>query len=220
MLGDLANPGNDAKLMAAALQQVGFDVELLLDPDQRTMQQAISRLGGRMESAGTGSTGLFFFAGHGVQARGINYLIPSGAKVEREADLAVEAVTADSVLFQMQEADASTSILILDACRNMPLARGLRNATRGLAPMDASNGSFIAYSTAPGAVAADGDDANSPFVTALLAEVARPRQPIEATFRNVRRSVLRATAGAQTPWDSSSLLEPFYFVPGREAATD
>lgn len=212
-LGNLPNPANDARAMAAMLRRVGFDVELLIDPDQPTMRRAISRLGERMSRAGSRATGLFFFAGHGIQARGVNYLIPAGARVVREADLALEAVTADSVLLQMQEADVSTNILILDACRNMPLTRGFRNGARGLAPMDAPSGSFIAYSTAPGAVAADGDGDNSPFAAALVAEIPRPGQPIEAIFRNVRRSVLEATGGAQTPWDSSSLLDAFYFVP-------
>lgn len=212
-LENLSNPGNDARAVAAMLRRVGFEVELLVDPDEPAMRQAISRLGERMSRAGSRATGLFFFAGHGIQARGVNYLIPAGARVAREADLALEAITADSVLLQMQEADVSTNILILDACRNMPLTRSFRNSARGLAPMEAPSGSFIAYSTAPGAVAADGDGENSPFAAALVAEIPRPGQPIEAIFRNVRRSVLEATTGNQTPWDSSSLLDAFYFVP-------
>jgi uncharacterized caspase-like protein len=210
-IGDLANPVNDAGAVAAALREVGFDVELLLDPDQRTLRAAVSRLGGRMAAAGSGATGLFFFAGHGIQSRGVNYLIPARAAISHEADLVLEALPADAVLAQMQEAEASTNILILDACRNMPFTRSFRNAARGLAQMDAPNGSFIAYSTAPGSTAADGVGSNSPFATALVREITRPSQPIEVTFRNVRRSVLRETAGEQTPWDSSSLVEPFYF---------
>lgn len=211
-LGDLVNPTNDARAVAETLSSLGFDVQLVLNPDQRALRQAISQLGERMSDAGRGATGLFFFAGHGIQARGINYLIPSGAQIVREADLALEAIPADTVLLQMQEAGVSTNILILDACRNMPLTRSFRNSARGLAQMDAPNGTFIAYSTAPGSVAADGEGANSPFATALVAEMSRPGQPIEAIFRNVRRSVLRDTDGLQTPWDSSSLLDPFYFV--------
>lgn len=212
-LGDLDNPANDARAVAASLQRVGFHVELLINPDQRSMRQAVSRLGERMSAAGPGGTGLFFFAGHGVQARGINYLIPSAAPIVREADLALEAIPADSVLMQMQDAGVSTNILILDACRNMPLTRSLRNGERGLAQMEAPNGSFIAYSTAPGSVAQDGDAENSPFAAALIVEIPRRGQPLEAVFRNVRRAVLHATGGAQLPWDSSSMLDPFYFVP-------
>lgn len=210
-LGDLANPINDATSLANALRQVGFSVDLAIDPDQRALRQAIARLGERMAAAGPGATGLFFFAGHGVQSRGVNYLIPSRAAINREADLVLEAIPADAVLAQMQEAGVSTNILILDACRNTPFARSFRNATRGLAQMEAPNGSFIAYSTAPGAVAVDGAGQNSPFASALVREVIQPGQPIEAVFRNVRRSVLRETEGEQTPWDSSSLTEPFYF---------
>ena len=210
-LGNLANPVNDAQGLAQTLRNLGFDVELALDPDQRALKDSISRLGERMSRAGRGTIGLFFFAGHGIQSRGVNYLIPSGAVINREADLALEAVPADTVLLQMQEAGVSTNIIILDACRNMPLTRSFRNSGRGLAQMDAPNGTFIAYSTAPGSVAADGAGPNSPFASALLQEIAQPGQPIEAVFRNVRRSVLQATEGLQTPWDSSSLTEPFFF---------
>ncbi|MGZ8310999.1 MAG: caspase family protein [Allosphingosinicella sp.] len=213
-MGNLPNPVNDARALAAALGALGFDVDLSLDPDQRTLKSAISRLGERMGRAGPGTTGLFFFAGHGIQSRGTNYLIPSGAAIQREADLELEAVSADTVLLQMQEAGVSTNIIILDACRNMPLTRSFRNAGGGLAQMDAPNGTFISYSTAPGSVAADGAGANSPFAEALMREMSQPSQPIEVVFRNVRRSVLLATEGEQTPWDASSLVEPFFFVSG------
>jgi uncharacterized caspase-like protein len=96
----------------------------------------------------------------------------------------------------------------------MPLTRSFRSTGQGLAQMEAPNGSFIAYSTAPGSVAADGAGLNSPFATALLREIATPGQPIEAIFRNVRRAVLQQTEGQQTPWDSSSLTEPFFY-PGK-----
>lgn len=210
-LGNLTNPVNDAQALAASLRSLGFDVDLVVDPNQRGLREAISKLGERMGRAGRGATGLFFFAGHGIQSRGVNYLLPSGALINREADLALEAIPADTVLLQMQEAGVSTNIIILDACRNTPFTRSFRNAGRGLAQMDAPNGTFIAYSTAPGSVAADGAGLNSPFVSAMLQEIVQPSQSIEAVFRNVRRSVLRATDGLQTPWDSSSMTEPFYF---------
>jgi uncharacterized caspase-like protein len=112
----------------------------------------------------------------------------------------------------MEEAGSSTNIVILDACRNMPLTRNFRSGSRGLARMDAPNGTFIAYSTAPGSVAADGDGANSPFVKALAQQISRKGQPIEVLFRDVRRAVLETTGGKQIPWDSSSLISPFYFA--------
>lgn len=210
-IGSLPNPINDAQLLARTLEKVGFQVEVIIDADQKSMKRAISRLGGRMQKAGKGATGLFFFAGHGIQSRGTNYLIPLNAPIEREADLELEAVAANTVLRQMEEAGNSTNLIILDACRNMPLARAFRSGARGLARMDAPNGSFIAYSTAPGSVAADGDGANSPFAEALSRQILVPNQPVETTFREVRRDVYRSTEGLQVPWDSSSLIETFHF---------
>jgi len=211
-IGGLLNPVNDARLMGQVLGRLGFQVEIVADADQKTMKRAIARFGEKLRIAGRGATGLFFYAGHGIQSRGINYLIPLGAMIQAEADLDIEAVAADSVLSQMEEAGTSTNIIILDACRNMPLTRRFRSASRGLARMDAPNGSFIAYSTAPGSVAADGEGVNSPFVTALSGSIARPGIPLEVVFRDVRRNVLEVTQGLQTPWDSSSLISPFYFA--------
>ena len=147
-LGALANPSNDARLVAGVLRSLGFDVELLIDGDQKAMKRAISNLGERLGRAGRGSTGLFYFAGHGMQSRGQNYLIPIGAAIEREADVDLEAVAADTVLTQMEDASAATNIVILDACRNTPILRSFRSGLRGLARMEAPNGSFISYSTA------------------------------------------------------------------------
>lgn len=217
-LGDLSNPPNDAKLVAAALRRDGFEVQLVINPDQRKLYDAVHELGDRMVAAGADATGLFYYAGHGVQSKGVNYLIPSHAKIFREADLVLEAVPADAILAQMEDAKASTNIIILDACRNTPFSRSLRSGARGLAQMDAPNGSFIAYSTAPGSVAADGTGANSPFALALARELGQPGELIEAVFRNVRRTVLQQTDGQQTPWDSSSLTDPFYFKQPPEAA--
>lgn len=212
-LGRLPNPVNDVTLIGDALRRAGFDVEVVKDADQKTMKRAISRLGERMGTAGRGATGFFFFAGHGVQSKGVNYLIPVGAPIEREADLDLEAVAASTVLAQMEEAGVSTNLIVLDACRNMPLARSFRDGSRGLARMEAPNGSFIAYSTAPGSVAADGGGSNSPFAEALASEMLKPGQPIETMFRQVRRRVYENTEGRQVPWDSSSLIESFSFVP-------
>lgn len=211
-LGELPNPANDAEAMAAALRQLGFTVSLVKNADQKSMKRAIAAFGEKLTAAGRNATGLFFYAGHGIQARGTNYLIPTNAEIRTQADVDLEAVAADTVLQQMEEAGAATNIVILDACRNMPLVRGFRSPTRGLAPMDAPNGSFIAYSTAPGSVAADGAGANSPFVTALVKNLGRKGESIESIFRDVRREVLSTTEGTQTPWDSSSLIQPFYFA--------
>lgn len=212
-LGRLANPVADAQLIARNLRALGFDVELVTDADQRGMKQAIARLGRRVATAGKGAAGLFYYAGHGVQAKGVNYLIPTGAQPETEADLDLDAVAADAVMSQLADAGAATSIVILDACRNMPLARGTRGGTRGLARMDAPGGSYIAYSTAPGQEAADGTGTHSPFATAFATEMQKPGAPIETVLRNVRASVHAATGGKQTPWDASSLFTTFTFNP-------
>lgn len=212
-IGRLANPGNDARLITAGLEAAGFQVELVLDADQQNMKQAILRLGARLTAAGKGATGLFYYAGHGMQTGDINYLIPVGAVITREEDVDKETVAADVVLNQMVGAGTSTSIIILDACRNTPVIRTLRDGTFGLARMVTLNGSFFSYSTAPGAVARDGAGNASPFALALNEEMQSQGQPVEIAFRNVRRNVLLATKGRQTPWDSSSLIDAFMFKP-------
>lgn len=208
----LPNPVNDGKLIAATLQKLGFSVTLVSDVDQKGMKRAISQFGDALTVAGPKATALFYYAGHGMQVEGQNYLIPVHAAIQKEADVDLEAVSADTVLKQMEYAEPDTSIVILDACRNNPLSRSVRAGTRGLARMDAPNGSYVAYSTAPGEVAADGIGKNSPFATALAAEMVKPGQGIEDVFRNVRVNVSKATNGVQTPWDSSSLMNSFYFA--------
>lgn len=218
-LSPLSNPVNDAALMEDTLESVGFEVILVLDASQKEMKRAISRFGTAISEGGTDVTALFYYAGHGLQVEGVNYLVPVHAEIAREGDVDPESVAADSVLRQMELSGAKTSIVILDACRNNPLSRGFRSATRGLARMETPNGSFLAYSTAPGDVAADGQGKNSPFAKALATEIRKPDQAIEETFRNVRIQVMQETNQQQTPWDSSSMLVPFYFVaPASKAA--
>lgn len=212
-LGTLANPAGDAKAVAGALRKAGFDVDLQTNLDQKSLKRAISRLGERLRTAGTGATGLFYYGGHGLQAKGENFLIPIKADIQAEADLDIEAVPAAGVLRQMEDAGNAVNIVILDACRNtVSLSKTRGAATRGLARMDAPKGSFIAYSTAPGEVAQDGNGAHSPFATALVEGLGTP-QPIDRMFIDVRRKVLAATDQRQTPWTSSSLVNEFYFLP-------
>jgi len=208
----LANPVNDAKLIASSLKKVGFEIIAAHDASQKEMKRAIARFGEAIAGGGGNVTALFYYAGHGLQVDGVNYLVPVNAEIEREGDVDLESVAADTVLKQMEFSGAKTSIVILDACRNNPLKRSaFRSAARGLARMDAPNGSFVAYSTAPGDVAADGAGRNSPFARALAGEMVKPGQAIEETFRNVRIQVMQETAQQQTPWDSSSMIVPFYF---------
>jgi formylglycine-generating enzyme required for sulfatase activity len=214
-IGQLANPARDADLMAQALTEVGFSVTVLVDADQKAMKRAISDFGQALVAAGPEATGLFYYAGHGVQIGGTNYLIPLAAPIRSEADAEIEGVDAGWVLKQMEFAGNRINVVILDACRNNPLPRSLRSAGNGLARMDAPKGSFIAYSTAPGEVAQDGTGGNSPYAAALAKAITAEAVPIEELFRNVRVAVMQATGEAQVPWDSSSLTGAFYF---REAA--
>jgi carboxyl-terminal processing protease len=213
-IGSLPNPVNDAALMAQALQQTGFQVIKVTDADQKQMKRAIADFGDRLAKAGQSATGLFFYAGHGVQVGGQNYLVPVGADISKEADVDIESVSADTIIKQMEFAGTRVNIVVLDACRNNPIERGFRSATRGLAPMDAAQGTFIAYSTAPGSVAADGSGRNSPYTQALAKTIVQPGIGIEEAFRDVRAQVMAATKDKQVPWDSSSLTAPFYFKAG------
>jgi carboxyl-terminal processing protease len=213
-LGVLPNPVNDAALMAKTLAAIGFSVIEAEDADQNAMKHAISDFGEKLANAGTGAVGLFFYAGHGLQVSGTNYLIPVHANIKREPDVDIEAVPVDLVLREMDYAGSTVNIVILDACRNNPLSRGFRSMTRGLAEIDTKpKGSFIAYSTAPGEVAMDGNGKNSPYTTALAETISKPGVDLNDVFQEVRGKVLAATDEKQTPWDASSLTAPFFFVP-------
>ena len=201
----LANPVNDAKLMAETLRGLGFDVIERVDADLKTIQLAIFELQDRLFEAGKDAVGLFFYAGHGVQVGGQNYLIPLNTNIKKEREVAVKAVSAGFILGQMEAAGNRMNFIILDACRNNPLTRSFRSASRGLARMDAPRGSLVAYSTGPGEVAADGTGVNSPYTLALTEAMRTPGIPAEQMFKLVRNRVLDETNGEQTPWEESSL---------------
>ena len=215
----LANPANDARLIAETLRGLGFDVIERIDADREAMQLAAFELQDRLLEAGADAVGLFYYAGHGVQVGGQNYLIPLNTTIKKEREVAIKAVSAGFVLKQMEFAGNRMNFVILDACRNNPLTRSFRSATRGLARMDAPRGSLVAYSTGPGEVAADGTGANSPYTLALARAMQTPGIPAEKMFKLVRDSVMTATKGDQTPWEESSLTgADFYFAPDAPAA--
>jgi formylglycine-generating enzyme required for sulfatase activity len=216
-LPKLTNPSNDAELMAATLKKLGFEVVKVQDADLQQMKRAISEFGTKLANAGGSAVGLFYYAGHGIQVGGTNFLIPLKANITKAADADLEAVDAGLILKQMEFAGNALNIIILDACRNNPLSRGMRSADQGLARMDAPMGSFIAYSTAPGATAADGTGKNSPYTLALTKAMQKPGIPIEETFRDARVEVIAATQKEQIPWESSSLTGAFSFSPGARA---
>jgi len=203
----LKNPANDAKDMAKTLQRLGFDVQLKTDVAQRDMEEAIREFGLRLKRGGVG---LFYFAGHGVQVQGVNYLVPVGAKISSESDAKFECVDAGRVLGKMEDAGNELNIVILDACRNNPFARSFRSAESGLARMDAPTGSIVAYATAPNSVASDGKGANGMYTKYLLQNITTPGIPIEEVFKRVRIGVMSETGKKQVPWESSSIAGYFY----------
>ena len=159
-----------------------------------------------------GGTGLFYFAGHGMQVAGINYLVPVGARLQSESDARYQTMDAGRVLGKMEDAGNGLNLVILDACRNNPFARSFRSASQGLAKMDAPTGSLIAYATAPGSVAADGDGRNGVYTTHLLKNLSTPKLSVEEMFKRVRLGVVGETQKAQVPWEASSLTGNFSFA--------
>ncbi len=209
----LANPANDARLIAETLRGLSFDVIELIDANLEEIQLATFELQDQLFAAGKDAVGLFYYAGHGIQVGGQNYLIPLNSHIEKEREVAIKAVSANFVLKQMEFAGNRINFVILDACRNNPLSRSFRSADRGLARMDAPRGSLVAYSTGPGEVAADGMGVNSPYTLALARVMQVPGVPAEKMFKLVRDSVMDATSGDQTPWEESSLTgDDFYFA--------
>ena len=206
----LPNPVNDAADIAAILKRLKFDVVEGKNLDRRGMDDVIRQFGRKLEGADLAA---FFYAGHGLQVGGKNYLVPIDAKLERPADLALDAVEVSIVLDQM-EAERRVNLIFLDACRDNPLARslarslGTRSTTvgQGLASIQSAVGTLIAYATQPNNVALDGDGRNSPFTTALLKHITAPGLDIGLIMRRVRADVIQATRDKQVPWDDSSLV--------------
>ncbi len=211
-VASLDNPVNDADLIAHTLKALDFDVTLITDGNQIAMKRAIAQFGRDLRQSGPDTVGLFYYAGHGVQSFGTNYLLPVDASLMNAADLDLVAVEAQSILRQMFSAKNATNIVILDACRDNPFSSIPEFNDSGLAEMDAPTGTFLAYATGPGNVALDGTTGNSPFTKALAGYMTTAGMPIEQMFKQVRIEVLDETDGLQTPWDSSSLTRDFMFA--------
>ena len=209
-LSALANPGNDARDMASSLTELGFEVQLLVDANHESIEDAVLDFGEKLHKGG--GVGLFYYAGHGVQDQGRNYLIPVEAKIRRATQLKRKAVDVGWVLDEMAAANNGLNMVILDACRDNPFAE-FRSADRGLAKMEGPKGTFIAYATAPGDVAADGEGRNGLFTKHLLIAMQQPDQPVELAFKDVVKAVSDESRGRQTPFITSSLTGDFYFNP-------
>ncbi len=210
----LPNPANDAKAMSQLLTDAGFDVTSAADLSQNDMRQTVGAFAAKVAAKGPDTVALVFYAGHGLQIDGENFLVPVDVDPKREADIPLQAVRLNDVLNTLTSVPSKMRILLLDACRNNPFPNISASAGRGLAIVDAkagAPGTFMSFSTSPGAEAEDGGGADSPYTTALLAAAKEPGLSIEDTFKRVRVSVNKATAGRQTPWDSSSLTDNFAF---------
>lgn len=208
-IAPLKNPKNDAATMASALKKVGFEVTTVTNADAQKMKSAFLQFGRQLRKGVDAS--VFYYAGHAVQYNGDNYLIPTTAKILDRDELDIEAVNINSLMKLLNVASNSVNMVILDACRNNPFPATTRSTSRGLAPVSAPKGTYIAYSTAPGDVALDGDGENSEYTKALATVIAEPGLEIAQVFRKVRRAVISATREKQIPWESSSIVGNFYF---------
>lgn len=206
----LANPDNDAQSMAQFLNSAGFEVISATDLGQNDMLRVVQDFSAKVSARGPNTVAMVYYAGHGVQLAGENYLIPVDAKVSNQTDLVNDSVRLVDVMSTLETIPSRMRIVILDACRNNPFPN-VNDAGRGLAIVDAPNGSIVGYSTAPGAEALDGSGGHSPYTQAFLNVAREPNVPIEQLFKRVRLQVNQTTSGAQIPWESSSLTSDFTF---------
>lgn len=210
----LKNPVNDANLMASTLQGLGFTVIKKLNVTKAQLELAVQQFS---EKLSTSNVALFYYAGHGMQSNGINYLIPIDARLEKENDLKYQAVNINFIVEEFQQYPQNTNIVILDACRDNPLAQWARGGARGFKAISPSSGTIIAFATAEGSTASDGVGANGLFTSKLVAQM-KVAQPIEAVFKNTRVQVLKFSEGKQSPQEWSMLTGNFQFVMGSIAS--
>lgn len=210
----LPNPVNDARAMADELRKAGFQVILVEDARLEKMNGAIDQFGRAVKAGGVA---LVFYAGHGIQVKGENYLIPVDADLRSEHEIQSRTINLGHILSTLEDAKPQVNIVILDACRDNPFARSWRSTGKeGLAAIDAPSGTLIAFATAPGKTAADGTGANGLFTSHLLRQLRIPNQKIEDVLKNTRKGVAADSKDEQIPWDSSSLTGDFYFKVSKE----
>jgi uncharacterized caspase-like protein len=211
--GPLKNAVNDAMDMAALLSGKGFTVILRKDASRSEMREAIREFGNEINQGGVG---LFYYSGHGLQVDGVNYLIPLDADIQLKAEVAEECVSASTVLKVMEYSNNRINIIILDACRNNPFRSFSRSDEKGITKMDppagAKQGSIVAFATAPGEVASDGEARNGLYTSKLLKYIDTPGLTLEEVFKKARIDVLGESNGRQMPWESNSLTGEFYFT--------
>lgn len=210
----LANPSNDAKDMAATLKNMGFGVIEVVNANKEQMLAAIDKASKNLH--GKNGVGMLFYAGHGLQLDWHNYMVPIDAKLGSASDVPRSTVDIEAVMTAFKSAGNRMNIVVLDACRDNPFADSKTASGKGLAPLDAPTGTFLAYATAPGNVAADGvaGSKNGLYTGFLLQELQKPTARIEDVFKRVRFAVRKASNGAQIPWETTSLEDDFVFNSG------
>ncbi|MFS2033299.1 caspase domain-containing protein [Polaromonas sp. CT11-55] len=205
----LRNPVNDVRLMESVLKESGFTVMKAENASMRDMRRLVREFGDRLKESG--GVGLFYFAGHGVQVRGENFLISTDSDIRNEDEVADDGLNASMVLEKMQTAGNRVNLVILDACRNNPFPSKSRAAPDGLAGMRAPGGSLVAYATAPGSVASDGPGRNGLYTENLARAIRQPGLPVEEVFKQVRTAVRKQSNNQQTPWENTALEGQFAF---------
>ncbi|QIL73082.1 hypothetical protein G7048_23645 [Diaphorobacter sp. HDW4B] len=217
--GPLRNPVNDARAMDKKLADLGFTVQRVENLKRQNIGRTISTFA---NSVKPGDDVVVFYAGHGVQVKGVNYLPAVDADIQGEEDVALNSLNLNSLMERLDEAKAGLKILFLDACRNNPYARSFRSGTRGLARVqDAPSGTLIHFATRPGSVAADGTGANGLYTSQLLKHIDTANTPVELMLKNVSASVEAASQGQQEPWSEGSIKGNFFFKagPGTQVAS-
>ena len=209
----LVNPANDARAMGEILRSLGFQVIELRDGSKVQMSAAISQVSDALK--GKQGVGMLYYAGHGLQLDWRNYMVPVDASLKSAADVPSQTIDLAGMMEIFKGAGNRMNIVVLDACRDNPFGADTRSA-KGLAQLDAPPSTFLAYATAPGNVAEDGDEksGNGLYTRFLLQELKRPTTRIEDVFKRVRLNVRKQSQGRQIPWESTSLEEDFYFNDG------
>lgn len=209
---ELRNPGSDARLIAAQLRRIGFETQEYVDADSKSMRRAVKLFSDTLSRKGRNTIGFVFYAGHGMQVRENNYLLPIDVEIKKESDLGLEVLHLADVLNALFEAENKLNIVVLDACRDNPLRRTLRTAGFGLAGFDAPVGTIVSYSTGPGKVAYDGAGDNSPFSAQLATAIADPALKIEDAFKRTSERVFEITQRRQLPWYTSAVHGEFFLA--------
>ena len=212
--GTLANPVNDARLIRSTLERLNFDIVYREDATKAEMEKAIQQFTDRLAKAGSQGVGLVYYAGHGMQSGGENYLLPVDIRLSREADLRFYGVRAGDVLAQMDSTNAPVKIVILDACRDNPFANSFgAGMPKGLSEISLGNTEFfVVYAATAGNVAMDGRGANSPFALALASRLGTPNSDLSDTFRLVTNDVSIATGNNQLPEARTTMRRQFTFA--------